>query len=179
MDRATIFMTTCPPPGTELEGIYSELRKLAAFHLRRGAPRPSLQPTLLVNETWIRLSRQPWKSKSYFLALASHAMRKVLIDYVRARLAQKRNGAWSRVSLESVAEPEAPGIAIDLPQVLAVDQALERLAALDPRKAQVVEMRFFGGMEFTEIAEALEVSLITVKRDWQFSRAWLYEALSS
>jgi RNA polymerase sigma factor (TIGR02999 family) len=172
-------MSAWPLPESELESIYSELRKLAAFHLRRGVPRPSLQPTMLVNETWLRLSRQPWKSKTYFLALASHVMRKVLIDYVRARLAQKRDGAWSRVTLESSAEPHTAAFAIDLPQILAVDQALERLAELDRRKAQVVEMRFFGGMEFSEIAEALNVSLITVKRDWQFSRAWLYETLSA
>jgi len=161
---------------SELESLYSELRKLAAFHLRRGAPRPSLQPTLLVNETWIRLARQPWKSKSYFLALASGAMRKVLIDYVRARYAQKRSGAWARVTIESGAEPE--GLSVNLIDVLALDEALNRLTELDVRKARVVEMRFFGGMEFAEIAETLDVSLATVKRDWQFSRAWLYEALA-
>jgi RNA polymerase sigma factor (TIGR02999 family) len=164
-------------PDSELESIYSELRKLAAFHLRRGVPQPSLQPTLLVNETWLRLARQPWKSKSYFLALASSAMRNVLVDYVRARLAQKRGNALTRVSVDSGIEPE--GMTFSLVQVLAVDEALQRLSALDERKARVVEMRFFGGMDFAEIAETLNVSLITVKRDWQFSRAWLYEALSS
>lgn len=164
-------------PESDLEGIYSELRKLAGFHLRRSAPLPSLQPTVLVNETWLRLAHQPWKSKSYFLALASSAMRNVLTDYVRARLAQKRGRAWTHVSIETGNEPE--GLTISLVQVLAVDEALQRLSELDSRKARVVEMRFFGGMEFGEISEALNVSLITVKRDWQFSRAWLYEALSS
>jgi RNA polymerase sigma factor (TIGR02999 family) len=162
---------------SDLNSIYSELRKLASFHLRRSGPRPSLQPTLLVNETWLRLARQPWKSKSYFLALASNAMRQVLIDYVRARLAQKRGKEWTRVNIECGAVPESIGCS--LVQVLAVDEALQKLAAVDARKARVVEMRFFGGMEFEEIAEALEVSLITVKRDWKFSRAWLYAALSS
>jgi len=162
---------------SDLNGIYSELRKLASFHLRRSGPRPSLQPTLLVNETWLRLARQPWKSKSYFLALASNAMRQVLVDYVRGRLAQKRGKDWKRVNIEcgTVAGPAG----CNLVQVLAVNEALEKLAVVDPRKARVVEMRFFGGMEFEEIAEALEVSLITVKRDWKFSRAWLYAALAS
>jgi RNA polymerase sigma factor (TIGR02999 family) len=164
-------------PESDLESIYDELRKLAGFHLRRNAPLPSLQPTVLVNETWLRLARQPWKSKSYFLALASSAMRKVLIDYVRARLTQKRGRAWTHVSIDVGSEPE--GLTVSLVQVLAVDEALERLSELDARKARVVEMRFFGGMDFAEISEALNVSLITVKRDWQFSRAWLYEALSS
>jgi RNA polymerase sigma factor (TIGR02999 family) len=164
-------------PDSELESIYSELRKLASFHLRRSAPLPSLQPTILVNETWLRLARHPWRSKSYFLALASNAMRNILVDYVRTRLAQKRGQGWSRVSIDGGNEPE--GLTVGLVQVLAVDQALQRLSELDSRKARVVEMRFFGGMEFGEIAEALEVSLITVKRDWQFSRAWLYEALST
>jgi RNA polymerase sigma-70 factor, ECF subfamily len=170
-------MSGWPPAEQELELIYPELRRLAALHLRRGVPRPSLQPTLLIHETWMRLGAQPAHSKTHFLALASHAMRKVLIDYIRARTAQKRDGTWKRMSLESMGEA-GQAETLSLPQVLALDQALERLAGQDARKAQVVEMRFFGGMEFGEIAEALDVSLITVKRDWQFSRAWLYEALS-
>jgi RNA polymerase sigma-70 factor, ECF subfamily len=169
-------MSGWPPAERELELIYPELRKIAAFHLRRGVPHPSLQPTMLIHETWMRLGGNPAQSRTHFLALASHAMRKVLIDYIRARTARKRDGALKRLSLEAAGEPGQTE-SLSLPQVLALDQALERLAALDPRKAQVVEMRFFGGMEFAEIAEALGVSLITVKRDWQFSRAWLYEAL--
>ncbi len=162
-------------PTADLESIYSELRKLAAFHLRRRVPNPSLQPTMLVNETWLRLARQPWKSKSYFMAVASSAMRSVLVDYVRARLAEKRGRNWTHVSIDSGNEPE--GMTFSLVQVLAVHEALERLSQLDRRKARVVEMRFFGGMAFDEIAEALDVSPITVKRDWQFSRAWLYDTL--
>jgi RNA polymerase sigma factor (TIGR02999 family) len=161
----------------DLESIYSELRKLAVFHLGRRAPQPSLQPTLLVNETWLRLAHQSWKSRSYFMALASNVMRNILVDYVRARLAQKRGGDWTHVSIETGGEPE--GMAFSLVQVLAVHEALERLSELDARKARVVEMRFFGGMEFVEIAEALNISLITAKRDWQFSRTWLYDALTA
>lgn len=171
------FMATGTIPPADLESIYSELRRLAAFHLRRRAPQASLQPTALVNETWLRLARQPWKSRSYFMALASSAMRNVLVDYVRARLAEKRGRDWTRVSVEGSGDRE--GMTISLVQVLAVHEALERLSQLDARKARVVEMRFFGGMEFDEIAEELNVSPITAKRDWQFSRAWLYDSLTT
>ena len=168
-------METISP--ADMESIYSELRKLAAFHLRRRAPQASLQPTALVNETWLRLAQQPWKSRSYFMAVASTAMRNVLVDYVRARLALKRGREWTRVNIESGDEPE--GVTFSLAKVLAIHEALERLSQLDARKARVVEMRFFGGMEFEEIAEALNISLITAKRDWQFSRAWLYDSLAT
>ncbi len=169
-------MSTETIPRAHLESVYSELRKLAAFHLRRRAPQASLQPTALVNETWLRLAGQPWKSRSYFLAVASRAMRNVLVDHVRARLAEKRGREWTRVRLEGD-EPE--GMTCSLVQVLAVHEALERLSQLDARKARVVEMRFFGGMEFDEIAGALNISLVTAKRDWQFSRAWLYASLTT
>lgn len=175
MGRIMVARETAP--GADLESLYSELRKLAAFHLARRAPQSSLQPTLLVNETWLRLARRPWKSKSHFMALASSAMRNVLVDYVRDRLAQKRGREWTRVSIGDGDELE--GITFSLVQVLAVHEALDRLSQLDARKARVVEMRFFGGLEFDEIAEALNISLITAKRDWQFSRAWLYESLTS
>jgi RNA polymerase sigma-70 factor, ECF subfamily len=168
-------------PGTilqaDLDSIYSELRRLAAFHLSRRAPQVSLQPTALVHETWLRLARRPWKSRSYFMAVASHAMRNVLVDYMRARMAEKRGQNWTRVGIDGGHEPE--GMSFSLVQVLAVHEALERLSQLDERKARVVEMRFFGGMEFDEIAEALDISLITAKRDWQFARAWLYESLTA
>ena len=171
------FLMSGEIPEPDLESIYGELRKLAAFHLGRRGPQPSLQPTLLVNETWLRLARRPWKSKSHFLALASSAMRNVLVDYVRARLAEKRGREWTHINIDDGNESE--GMTFSLLQVLAVHEALERLSQLDARKARVVEMRFFGGMEFEEIAEALNISLITAKRDWQFSRAWLYESLTS
>jgi RNA polymerase sigma factor (TIGR02999 family) len=131
----------------------------------------------LINETWLRLAGQPWKSRSHFMAAASTTMRNVLVDYVRARLAEKRGGDWTRVRIDAGSEPG--GMAFNLAQVLDVHEALERLSELDARKARVVEMRFFGGMEFDEIAEALNISVVTVKRDWQFSRAWLYDSLTS
>jgi len=170
-------MSSQPIPQTDIERIYPELRKLAAIHLKRRAPQASLQPTALVNETWLRLAGHPWKSRSHFMAAASTTMRNVLVDYVRARLAEKRGGEWARVSIDGGSEPE--GMTFNLAQVLDVHEALERLSELDPRKARVVEMRFFGGMEFDEIADALNISLVTAKRDWQFSRAWLYDSLSS
>jgi len=167
-------------PGTpqgDVERIYSELRKIAAFHLKRRAPQASLQPTALVNEAWLRLARRPWKSRSHFMAAASTTMRNVLVDYVRARIAEKRGGEWRRVMIEGGGEPKS--VTFNLPQVLDVHNALQRLSAIDPRKARVVEMHFFGGMDFEEIAEALHISLVTAKRDWQFSRAWLYDSLTA
>ena len=164
-------------PEADMERIYLELRKIAAFHLKRRAPRASLQPTALINETWLRLARHQWKSRSHFMAVASTTMRNVLVDYVRARLAEKRGGEWARLSIDGGSEPE--GMTFSLAQVLDVHNALERLSQLDARKARVVEMRFFGGMDFDEIAEALNISRVTAKRDWQFSRAWLYDSLTS
>jgi RNA polymerase sigma factor (TIGR02999 family) len=170
-------MSSQPIPQADLEPIYSELRKLAAIQLRRRTPQASLQPTALVNETWLRLADYPWKSRSHFLAAASTAMRNVLVDYVRARLAEKRGRQWAHVSIDGGSEPE--GMTLSLAQVLDVHEAIDRLSQLDARKARVVEMRFFGGMEFEEIAEALNISLVTAKRDWKFSRAWLYDSLTS
>jgi RNA polymerase sigma factor (TIGR02999 family) len=164
-------------PHTDMERIYSELRKVAAFHLKRRAPQASLQPTALVNETWLRLARHHWKSRSHFMAVASTTMRNVLVDYVRRRLAEKRGGEWTRLSIDEGSEPES--MTFSLARVLDVHHALQRLSQLDARKARVVEMRFFGGMDFDEIAEALNISRVTAKRDWQFSRAWLYDSLSS
>ena len=164
-------------PHDDIERIYPELRRLAAFHLRRRVPNASLQPTALVNEAWLRLGRRPWKSRSHFMASASTTMRNVLVDYVRERVAEKRGGEWTRVSVDGGREPK--GMTFSLAQVLDVHNALQRLSELDARKARVVEMRFFGGMNFDEIAEALNISPITAKRDWQFSRAWLYDSLAS
>jgi len=163
-------------PQADMERIYSELRKLAAFHLRRRAPQASLQPTALVNEAWLRLARHPWKSRSHFMALASTTMRNLLVDYVRARIAEKRGGGWNRILIDGGSGPKS--ITFSLAQVLDVHNALQRLSKLDARKARVVEMRFFGGMDFDEIAEALNISPVTAKRDWQFSRAWLYDSLT-
>jgi RNA polymerase sigma-70 factor, ECF subfamily len=161
----------------ELEVIYKELHRLAAIHLRKIAPHPTLQPTMLVHEAYLRLHGSSSKSRTHFMALASRAMRQFLIDYIRTKMARKREGAWERVGFEDGLMP-AGGASIDLGRVLDIDRLLDRLAQEDQRKASVVEMRFFGGLDFPEIAEHLKVSIITVKRDWMFCRAWLFKALT-
>lgn len=166
------------PHTEDVQAVYGELRKIAAIRLARGVRHPSIQATQLVHEAWIKLADQGWRSRTHFLALASRAMRYVLLDAVRARMAGKREGQWLRRSLEARPADSMPGLATPLERIVELNQALDRLAAEDERKARVVEMRFFGGMEFQEIAEALEVSLMTVKRDWRFSRAWLYTELT-
>ncbi|MBM3736668.1 MAG: sigma-70 family RNA polymerase sigma factor [Acidobacteria bacterium] len=163
----------------DITAVYDELRALAALHLRRGVRSPSLQATQLVHEAWLRLAcKSDWHSKTHFMAAASRTMRNVLIDAARARHATKRGGGKAALEITPGIELQLSGLALPLEQLLELDQALNRLAEEDPRKARVVEMRFFGGMEFPEIAEALEVALVTVKRDWQFSRAWLAGQLS-
>lgn len=159
----------------EVEIIYDKLRHIAAIHLRRFVAHPTLQPTMLVHEAYLRLCGSAWKSRTHYLALASRAMRQFMIDHLRAGMAQKRDGAWLRVGFE-VSDGDAADI--DLNRILDIDRLLDRLAREEPRKAAVVEMRFFGGLEFPEIAEKLKVSLITVKRDWQFCRAWLFQTLT-
>ncbi len=164
----------------DISAVYDELRALAAIHLRRGLRSPSLQATQLVHEAWLRLAeKNNWRSKTHFMATASRTMRNVLIDAARARYTTKRGGGQTALEITPGIELKLAGLALPMEQLMELDQALSRLAEEDPRKARVVEMRFFGGMEFTEIAEALEVSLITVKRDWQFSRAWLAGQLNA
>lgn len=162
----------------EAAEVYGELRKIAAIHLSRSARNPSLQATQLVHEAWVRLAGRGWKSRTHFLALASRTMRMVLIDAIRARNTNKRGGDWERLEIAPGFELANPAGALAPDQILELDRALDELASEDTRKAQVVEMHFFGGLEFQEIAEVLEISLSTVKREWQFSRAWLYSRLS-
>lgn len=158
------------------------MHRIAEIHLSRSARghrTPTIQPTALVHEAWLRLSgKAAWKSKTHFLALASRTMRMIMIDAARARLAQKRGGADAqRVDWSPEVEFGEPRQAVPLDQVIEVDRVLTQLAARDERKARVVEMRFFGGLNFEEIAEALDVSVPTAKRDWEFARAWLFSRL--
>ena len=136
-----------------------------------------MQTTQLVHEPWLKLHERGWKSKTHFLAMASRAMRMVLIDAIRARTAEKRQGDRDRVDWTPGIEFAALQLSVPVERLLDLDAALDRLAEKDARKAQVVEMRFFGGMEFTEVAESLEISVATAKRDWEFSRAWLFQQL--
>ncbi len=161
------------PDSTE---IYRELQKIAAIHLSRSSVEASIQPTQLVNEAWLRLHDRGWKSRTHFLALASRTMRMVLIDAVRARMAEKRQGGWSRITLTPNLDLSGPALSIE--SVIELDSALNLLAEKDERKARVVEMRFFGGLAFKEIAGALAISEVTAKRDWEFARTWLFARLS-
>ncbi len=156
--------------------VYDELHRLAARYLGRERPDHTLQPTALVHEAYLRLVRQrevDWRNRAQFLGLAAGIMRRILVNHARDRAAAKRSGDRERVSLSLV---EAPSGGRDL-DLLALEAALDRLAELDPRKARVVELRFFGGLTMEEIAAVLEISRATVERDWSFARAWLYDAL--
>jgi RNA polymerase sigma factor (TIGR02999 family) len=165
--------------GRVLPQIYDELRALAAQHLRKERAGHTLQATALVNEAFLRLSgreRVHVEARVQFFAVAAQAMRRVLVDHARKRQAGKRGGREAPVPLTEVAAAElaATGIAASAAvDVLDVDAALTRLAALDERQARVVELRFFAGMEVEEIAAALDVSASTVRREWRMARAWL------
>ena len=157
--------------------VYDELRKVAARHLRGQRPGHTLQTTALVNEAYLRLidaSQVQWQNRAHFFAVAAHFMRRILVDFARSRNYQKRGGGARAVSLaESVAV--APERGADL---LALDEALTRLQALNERQAHVVELRYFGGLSEEETAEALKVSVRTVRRDWNFARVWLHRELT-
>lgn len=157
---------------SDLTELYAELRKIAGFQIRRAAHHPTLHPTMLVHEAWVRLNGAKYKSKTHYLSLASRVMRNVVVDYIRRKTADRRGGEWRQITLEAGTAGTEP-MQFRMDQILDVDRALELLAEKDERKAKVVEMRFFGGMEFEEISEILGVSVVTVKRDWAFARAWL------
>jgi RNA polymerase sigma factor (TIGR02999 family) len=165
----------------DLTELYAELRKIAGFQIRRAAHHPTLHPTMLVHEAWVRLNGAKYKSKTHYLSLASRVMRNVVVDYIRRKTADRRGGEWKQITLEMHGPTAVAGepMQFRMDQILDVDRALELLAEKDERKAKVVEMRFFGGMEFEEIAEMLEVSVVTVKRDWAFARAWLAKNLGA
>jgi RNA polymerase sigma factor (TIGR02999 family) len=153
--------------------VYDELRGLAAAQLAREKPGHTLDATALVHEAWLRLAGgQVFESRSYFFRASAEAMRRILVDHARARGADKRGGRWTRVELadwHKVAQtPE---------QVLALSEALERFAASEPRKAELVTLRFFGGLSMRQAADALGVSLPTAERWWAFARSWLYSEL--
>ncbi len=156
--------------------VYSELRRIAAIHLRREARNHSFQPTALVHEAYLRLTRIQeidWQSRSHFFAVSATLMRRILVDHARANLAGKRGEGWDPVSLNDAIFP-APDRA---PEILALDLALLELAKLDERQSKIVEMRFFAGMSEEEAANVLGISTRTVKRDWRIAKAWLYKEL--
>jgi RNA polymerase sigma-70 factor, ECF subfamily len=156
--------------------VYNELHRLASSYLSREAPGHTLQPTALVHEAYLRLvdqRRVDWRNRAQFLGVAASLMRRILVNHARDRAARKRGGNPNRVSLSLV---EAPSGRPDV-ELIALEEALERLAALDERKSKVVELKFFGGLTIEEIAEVLQVSGATVEREWAFARAWLYDAI--
>jgi RNA polymerase sigma factor (TIGR02999 family) len=155
--------------------VYDELRRQARRQLRQERAGHTLQPTALVHEAFLRLVGQSaqWQNRRHFFAVASQAMRRVLVDHARARDAAKRGDGATRVTLDDAAVEGRPA-EVD---VLALDEVLGRLEQLDPRQARVVELRYFGGLSAPEAAEALEVSLATVNRDWAMARAWLFREL--
>lgn len=156
--------------------VYQELRRLAASYLRRERPGQTLQPTALVHEAYLRLLKDRpdrWQNRAHFCAIAAHSMRQILIERARARGALKRGGGGPRVTLDEalVADGER---SIDL---VALDEALDRLAQFDREQARLVELRFFGGLTVEETAEAMKISPATVKRHWAVARAWLAREL--
>lgn len=158
--------------------VYDELRRRAAAQLRRERRGHTLEPTALVHEAYLRLvdqRRVAWQNRAQFLAIASKMMRRVLIDRARARKRAKRLGERQQISIAQ-ADPAIHPQAID---ILDLDLALTKLEAFDPRKSQVAELRFFGGLSLEETGHALGVSLATVERDWQGARAWLFKTLSA
>jgi len=158
------------------QAAYQALRGLAAAYLHHERRDHTLQPTALVHEAYLKLANgaSTWKSETHFQAIAANAMRQILVDHARARNSQKRGGHWLRVTLSPDAAA-TPGLDMDM---LALDFALSQLAALDERKARVVELRFFGGLTCAEAATELGVSPKTAEADWYFARAWLCERLS-
>jgi len=165
-----------PSLDTLLPLVYDELRRLAAAYLRRERPGQTLQPTALVHEAYLRLLKDRpdrWQNRAHFCAIAAHSMRQILIERARARDAQKRGGGGAKVTLDEGMMAGAPR-PIDF---LALDDALERLAALDAEQARIVELRFFGGLSVEETAEALGSSPATIKRRWTLARAWLAREL--
>ncbi len=168
------------PVGELMPLVYDELRRLAAGYLRRERPGQTLQATALVNEAFVRLSQerpQSFQNRTHFLAIAALSMRQILVQRARAKHAEKRGGGAERITLdESMAGgPPVPDEGID---VLALDEALTRLAAFDPQQARMVELRYFGGLTIEETAETLEISPATVKRQWTLARAWLRRELA-
>jgi RNA polymerase sigma-70 factor, ECF subfamily len=157
--------------------VYDELRRLAGHYMKGERPGHSLQTTALVNEAYMRLvdyKSMQWQNRAHFFAVSSQLMRRILVDHAR-RHNLKRGGGVQHVSFEDTAEVGSDRAA----DLVALDDALHALARVDPRKVQVVEMRFFGGLSVEETAEVLKISPVTVMRDWSTAKAWLYRELTS
>jgi len=161
-----------------MSAVYNELRRLAASYMRRERPDHTLQATALVNEAYLKLVNQrttDWQNRAHFYGVAAQLMRRILVDHARGRLREKRGGGQKMVSLDEplLADERQAGALLEL------DEALQRLAQLDPRQSRVVELRFFGGLTVEETAKVMGVSPKTVKRDWAVARAWLYRNIKA
>lgn len=157
--------------------VYVELRRVARHYMRLERANHTLQPTALVNEAYLRMVEEPyhqWTDRVHFFATAAQLMRHILVDHARARHAGKRGGTHSQITLDENIVP-APSQSVD---ILALHEALERLSRLDARQGRIVELHFFGGLSFEEIASVLQVSERTVKRDWAMARIWLFKEIS-
>lgn len=158
--------------------VYAALHEIAARQLQQERQDHTLQPTILIHDAWLRLTADrdtPWNNRAHFYALAARAMRHLLVDHARARRAGKRRGDLAEALPDDLAGATGPD-AVDL---IALDDAMAELGRVDERARKVIELRFFGGFEWSEIAGALDVSERTAKRDWRFARAWLRRALDS
>jgi RNA polymerase sigma factor (TIGR02999 family) len=155
--------------------VYDELRRLAGRYMRRESQGHTLQTSALVNEAYVRLVDQKsvhWQNRAHFFGVAAQLMRRILVDHARSRSRAKRGGGAQMVSL---VEPAATS---EVAEVIALDDALKNLAEMDPRKSQIVEMKFFGGLTTEEVAEVLKVTSRTVEREWRKAKAWLNRALT-
>ncbi len=158
--------------------VYGELKRLAARYLRRERPDHTLQSTALVHEAYLRLIDQRsvhWQNRAHFFGVAAQLIRRILVDYARNRNAAKRGAGACKLSLDDVVE--APRMERNL-DLVALDDALEALARIDPQQSRIVELRFFAGLSIEETAEVLRISPATVKRDWTAAKAWLYRDLT-
>ena len=156
--------------------VYDELRRLAGRYMRRESQGHTLQTSALVNEAYLRLIDQKsvqWQNRAHFFGVAAQLMRRILVDHARSRSRAKRGGRAQMVSLT-----EQAVISKEVAEVIALDEALKNLAEMDPRKSQIVEMRFFGGLTTEEVAEVLKVTSRTVEREWRKAKAWLHHAIS-
>jgi RNA polymerase sigma-70 factor (ECF subfamily) len=169
--------TSLPPiPAEAVASVYAELRRLAAFYLRRERSGHTLQPTALVHEAYLRLAQQRevnWQNKSHFFGVAAPLMRRILVDYSRGRHAAKRGGHTERIELDQAVLPVIERAA----DIVALDEALDSLAVRDPLQTRIVELRFFSGLNIEETAEVIGISASTVKREWNVAKAWLAREL--
>ena len=158
--------------------VYEELRRMAHYYMRRRRQGDTLQTSALINEAYLRLAdhkNMRWQNRAHFFAVAAQAMRRILVDHARSRNAAKRAGGIFKVSLAQ-AENVGQGRGVEL---IALDDAMKELAVFDQRKSRIVELRYFGGLSVEETAHVLEVSAVTVKREWRAAKLWLIRAMSS